>query len=242
MRVLVTRPAGDAEALAEELRRRGHSPLLSPVMEIHLQAGPEVPLDGIQAVVATSANGIRALAPRTPDRTRPVFAVGPQTAAAAREAGFASVVESGGDAAALALTVADSLDPGAGALLHVAGRERSGDLARRLRAAGFSVRAEVLYEAVPVPHLSAAAAEALTASEIDAAMFYSPRSARLFGDQVRAAQLTELCRGIVALCISQAAAEAASALPFAANRTAAAPNQEAMLALLSSPCSPRAQR
>ena len=241
MRILVTRPPGDAEALAALLRSRGHHPVLSPAMEIRLLPGADIPLAGVQAILATSANGIRALSPRTRERTLPVFAVGPQTAAAAQGAHFANVIEGGGDAAALALTVADSLDPAAGTLLHAAGRERTGELARRLEAAGFLLRVEVLYVAVPVARLSPAAADALRAGEIDAVLFFSPRSARLLIDQVTAAQLAEHCRAITAFCISRTTAEAAAALPFAAVQIASAPNQDAMLALLSSPCSPRAR-
>jgi uroporphyrinogen-III synthase len=242
MRILVTRPSGDAEALAAVLRSRGHDPVLSPAMEIRLLPGADISLAGVQAILATSANGIRALSPRTRERALPVFAVGPRTAAAAQDVHFANVVEGSGDAAALALTVIDSLDPAAGALLHAAGRERTGELVRRLQATGFSLRVEALYEAVPLPRLSPAAADALRAGEIDAVLFFSPRSARLFADQVTAAQLAEHCGAVTAFCISRTTAEAAAALPFAAIRTASAPNQDAMLALLSSPCSPRARR
>ena len=45
-------------------------------------------LDGVQAILATSANGVRALARRTPRRDLPLFAVGPQTAARGAEAGI----------------------------------------------------------------------------------------------------------------------------------------------------------
>lgn len=237
MRILVTRPSIDAESLASALCALGHLPILSPVMEVRLLPGAALALDGVQAIVATSANGIRALAPRTRERALPIFAVGPQTAAAAEAAQFTNVIDAGGDAATLALTIVDSLDSASGALLHAAGRDRTGELARRLAAAGFSVRTEMLYEAVALPHLSTGAAEGLAAGEIDAAMFYSPRSARLFADQLRMAEFTVRCRSMVAFCISHAAAERAAALPFAAIRVAAAPNQAAMLALVSSPYS-----
>ncbi len=94
MRVLVTRPVEDAGATAARLRELGHELLIAPLLEIRFRDGPELSLDGFQAIVATSANGVRALIGRTlRPATLPIFAVGPQTAALAREAGFADVQE-----------------------------------------------------------------------------------------------------------------------------------------------------
>jgi uroporphyrinogen-III synthase len=63
MRLLITRPSEDADAFAELLRARGHVAVVAPTMEVRLHEGPAVPLTNVQAVLATSANGIRALAP-----------------------------------------------------------------------------------------------------------------------------------------------------------------------------------
>ena len=79
MRLLVTRPREDGEAFAKLLAARGHEAVVAPVMEVQFLAGPPVPLEGVQAVLATSANGVRALVRRTQRRDVPLFAVGPQT-------------------------------------------------------------------------------------------------------------------------------------------------------------------
>ena len=68
---------------------------------------------------------------RTSARDIPIFAVGPQTADAAARAGFLRVRSADGDAAALADAVPHWADPAAGALLHAAGAEGSGWLARK---------------------------------------------------------------------------------------------------------------
>src|ERR1041385_1135905 len=102
MRVLVTRPRDDAERTAGLLRARGHEPILSPLMEIRFVDGPEIPPERIQAILITSANGVRGLARRTAHREVPVFAVGAQTAAAAKAAGFSNVKSANGEARALA--------------------------------------------------------------------------------------------------------------------------------------------
>jgi uroporphyrinogen-III synthase len=232
MRVLITRPEEDAERLAEELRVRGHEPIVSPLMTIHYLDGPEVSLQGIQAVVATSANGIRALMRRTANRDVSIFAVGPQTAAAARAAGFAQTRNAGGDAASLSNAIREWADPKAGPLLHVAGQERGGGLAQSLAEAGFSVEVQVLYAAIESEQFSPAALAALSARAVDAVMLFSPRSARLFVERIRRVGLQARCFEMVALCISKAVAGPLHGLPFRTIRVAHRPDQESMLALL----------
>src|SRR4051812_34603951 len=147
MRLLVTRPREDAETFASLLRARGNDALIAPLMEVRVLGGPPIALEREQAVLATSANGIRALAARSARRDIAVYAVGPQTAVEARRAGFAPVISAEGDAAALADMVAANLDPAAGPLLHAAGAETAGRVAQSLGARGFQVDATVIYEA-----------------------------------------------------------------------------------------------
>src|SRR6185503_18603057 len=108
------------------LRARGHAPVVAPVMEVRLHDGPALALTSVQAVLATSANGIRALARRTERRTVAVYAVGPQTAEAAKSAGFKTVNNAEGDSTALVEFVAERGDPAKGSLLHAAGAETAG--------------------------------------------------------------------------------------------------------------------
>src|SRR5690606_18555276 len=110
----------------------------------------------------------------------PVYAVGDATAQAARAAGFDTVESAGGDVVALAALVAERLSPGGGSLLHVAGSQTAGDLAGRLSALGFTVHREALYEARQAQALSAETAAALRQGTIDAAAFFSPRTASAF--------------------------------------------------------------
>ncbi|HVZ27131.1 MAG TPA: uroporphyrinogen-III synthase, partial [Rhizomicrobium sp.] len=102
MRVLVTRPLEDGTETARQLAARGHEALLAPLLMTCFFGGPDIALDGVQAILVTSANGIRALARRSQRRDLPVFAVGPQTAAEAKKLGFATVRNASGDAEALA--------------------------------------------------------------------------------------------------------------------------------------------
>jgi len=235
MRLLVTRPRDDAEAFAKLLRARGHEAVVAPVMDVHFIPGPPLSVEGVQAVLATSGNGIRALARRTERRDLTVFAVGPQTAEAARLAGFAIVINCEGDAAELVARVAREADPKKGTLLHAAGAETAGRVRRSLTAHGFMVESITLYEALPVPHLPPIAQESLRDGSLDGVLLFSPRSAKIFSAAVRAANLTQECARLVAFCISAATAEALTPLSFARLAVAGTPNQEAILALIPAP-------
>ena len=63
MRALVTRPRAEAASLAEALAARGIAALLEPLLDIsYRDLGDPLDLAGVQAVLCTSANGVRAFA------------------------------------------------------------------------------------------------------------------------------------------------------------------------------------
>lgn len=232
MRVLVIRPAEDGEHLTQLLRERGHEPILSPALDIHFEGGPCLSLAGAQAIVATSANGVRALAGRTEERKIPVFAVGPQTAEAAHTAGFAVVRDAHGDSKTLAEKVSQWTSAGDGKLLYATGDVSADDFVNQLLQQGFHVEVLRLYRTIERAALSDAAAAALRSENIDTAMFFSPRSARVFVNQVIRAGLEKECGKVGAMCISTAAANALRSLRFSDIRVAAQPNRGSILDLL----------
>jgi uroporphyrinogen-III synthase len=232
MRVLITRPFDDANEIAAQLVALGHEPLLAPLLDIRYHGGPPLDCSGVQAVLATSRNGVRALSRRTARRDLPVFAVGPQTAAEARAKGFLDVKDAGGDTHALTDAVLDWARPDGGVLLYAAGSERSADLAVKLTARGYSVRTVVLYEAVEAGALPSAVQSALEEGSVDAVLVYSPRSARILVDRLTDAALASACRKIAAYAISAAAAEPLKALTFQSIKWASRPDRESILNLL----------
>jgi len=231
MRALVTRPREDSEGVAAELAARGLDVMIEPLLDI---APLEVAIDagGIQGILATSANGIRALARNSADRDLPVWAVGDASARVARGLGYTQVESASGDVDTLAALVTTRCDPGQGALLHAAGTVVAGDLAGLLGKAGFATRRVVLYEAVTATALSPGLTEALRGGAVDVALFFSPRTAATFATLVRDAGLGEATGRIIAYALSDAVARALSVLPWAAVRVAVAPTQAALLAAL----------
>jgi len=222
----------DAVPFAHMIAARGHDAVIAPLLEIRHRDGAEISLDGVQAILATSANGVRAIARRTARRDIAVFAVGPQTAEEAKGAGFADVRNADGDSAALMRATEEWASPDKGVLLHAAGGEAPKTLARELEKRGFTVRREVLYDAVAAQALPDAAASALKKDALDAVMHFSARSAGLFCELAARAGLEQHCERLLALCISKAAADAAAGLKFREIRIAQNPSQNAMLALL----------
>jgi len=231
-RVLVTRPSGDALPLAAELQRRGFDVLLQPLLRIVLEDGPPPDLAGVQALLFTSANGVRAFSRRSDVRTLPVYAVGDATAAAARAEHFLSVASAAGNVDDLAALVRDRLDPAAGRLLHIAGSVVAGDLSGALETAGFRVERVALYAAQPTEALDPSIHSAIAAGAVDAAMFFSPRSAASFVSLLQHAALTGDCGRIQAFGLSDAVAKALSPVSWHAVYIAPEPTQESLLAIL----------
>jgi uroporphyrinogen-III synthase len=219
----------DAQETAALLASRGHEAIVCPLLSVRYHDGHALHLDGVQALLFTSANGVRAFARRTSLRDFPVFAVGAQTAEAAREAGFRDVRNADGNVETLADTVRAVIKPKDGPLLHAAGAEAEGRLAALLSAAGYKVRTEVLYDVPAVPELPAAARDALAAGTVDAVLLFSARSARVFVDGVTQAGLAPACAKLTALCISETAARPLAGLAFREIRIAPHPNQASLL-------------
>ena len=231
MRILITRPVEDSGAFAAALRARGHACDIAPMLVIAPAPEAKGPLDlsGVQAILFTSANGVRAFAALSENRALPVFAVGEASAEAARAAGFARVASAAGDVEDLTRLVAARLDPAQGALFHGAAREVAGDLKGALESHGFTIRREVLYEARAAEALSPSVRTSLSNGEIDAVSFFSPRTAETFVALARAAGLEAQLARCDALCLSVAVAQAVRVLSWRSVRVAARPNQDALL-------------
>jgi uroporphyrinogen-III synthase len=234
-RVLVTRSMEDAAPLAERLEAGGFTAVVEPLLRIRFLEGVSPDLSGLQALAFTSANGVRALVHAVPDAKHKgfaVFAVGPATAKAARAAGFSDVSSADGDVDALARLIIGACEPAAGAVLHVAGSARAGDLMGALQGAGLDARRAVLYEAVAAETLSDSLRQDIEANGIGTVLIFSPRTAGLFVSLMADAGLAPHARDMCLLALSPAVAEAAGALPWGVVKVAEAPEQETLLAAL----------
>ena len=239
MAVLVTRPHPDSEISAEALRGRGFEVLLAPMLRFE----PVAFLDDAEvdygAVIATSANALRAIEPQLAASRLtklPLFAVGERTASLARKAGFSNVIAAQGDAAGLRDLVLECVRARAlkkaSVLLYLAGADLSRDLAGELGERGFSVVTQTTYRMMPVASLPRTVCDAFARNAVEAVLHYSRRSARAFLDAVRAEGVEISALAIPHYCISPAVA--AILRDAGANQVmvAASPDEKALLEAL----------
>ena len=232
MRVLITRPEREATTLATALGERGHAPVVAPLFRLdilHPPADFAEALAACQAVLLSSANGARALAEASPQRAKPVLAVGDTTAGTAEGLGFTTVASAAGDGAALVELVRQRLDPKAGPLVHVTGTGIAVDLAEDLGGDGYDVRRFALYEAREEAALPEPARAALQERAVDVVTFFSPRAAAVFGRLIEDASLGDTLRDVTAVAISPAALAPLADLPFKATVAAVRPTRQAVL-------------
>ncbi len=226
MRLILTRPEKDARPLADKLQALGHACIRVPLMEIVPREGAVVPAARYQAVCITSANGLANPSLLAGLRDTKLLCVGPQSAAAATAAGFTDVTAAGGDVVGLTAYITSHLRPADGPLLYLSGAATSGDLEGRLQREGFGVARVVSYDAVSTTPDDLA--KAVTSA--DAVLLYSPRTAKLWVEQIEKAKLAHHMADMIHLCLSQAVA---NALPESwPRRVAHTPDEAAMLAVL----------
>jgi uroporphyrinogen-III synthase len=224
--VALTRPRPESERLARDLEAGGYPCLIAPLLEIVPEPGPAPDLRGVQAIVLTSANAVPAL------QRLPAYTVGDATAAAARSVHGGPIISAGSDACGLARLIRRSLDPAAGALLHLAGAEVRPEPRASLEAAGFAVRSPIVYRAIPAADLPKDLEAALRAGTLGAILLFSPRTARTFHGLVAKAGLEATLGTVDALCLSAAVGRGLEGLTFRRLKIAAAPERAAVLALL----------
>ncbi len=212
MRLLVTRPMLDAVPLADALAARGHDVLISPLIHIEASDQDLPKADDFEAVAFTSANGVRALSAKcqTADalsawQKLKAFAVGPQTAGTLSAHGWPAPHIADGDVAALADSLAAHIKQGE-TVLHIAGRDRAGDLAAALNSAQIKNQRAVLYRAEAADEFSAAAQAAFSDAEepLDGVLIYSARTAKIF--RALFARLENAAKPKI-YCLSQAVAD-----------------------------------
>jgi uroporphyrinogen-III synthase len=149
--------------------------IVSPIMRI-LPAGMALDIGRYAGVVLTSANALA----HAPDlRGLAAWCVGRRTAEAAQAAG-AEVRLVARDADDLVAQIKD-----AGPLVHLRGEHARGNVAKRLNLAGIDTDEVVIYRQEALP-LSAEAKAIIEGAGPVVLPLYSPRSAKLLGEQIAA--------------------------------------------------------
>ncbi len=189
--VLLPRPAG-ADADAALLERSGITPVSDPYVEIiplldpasmaaRLRLAERLPAS---ALVITSARALRALVDHAEvDRTTRVFAVGPASAQACRDAGFLDVrvPEDGADNVALTRLLARERPD---SIVIPRSSAAPSSLVDDLRALGITVHDAVLYATTTIGHRPETL-RGLIAGDFDAVIVRSGSAARALAHYVQ---------------------------------------------------------
>ena len=217
--LIVTRPKEQAQAFADELRRRHDGPLeiiLSPLLSVAFLS-PDLPK--AEAMIFTSANGVAAAQKLGLAMGQTAWCVGDKTALAARHAGF-EAISCGGDAETLVATLRKAAP--AGTLLHLRGEHTTGDIANRLRKAGIQVEEAVGYTQ-EAQSLTQAAIQALGGKDPVVLPLFSPRTATILARQ------GTITAPLHIVAISDNVMKAAQSLTAKQRHIAAEPSGEAMI-------------
>ena len=214
MSLLVLRAEPGATRTVEAASKMRLDPVKLPLFRAEPLAWDSPPPETLAAVAFTSAQAPRLAGPALAYYPGlPAYAVGPATAEAARNAGFARVIIGSSDARALGQMLA-----GAGSVLHFCGEEHE----------PLSPLTAIVYRMTPVP----VAPEALAQAEDGVALVHSAAVGRRFGELVGEAEL----RSTVALAAVSARAAAAAGPGWRTVAVADEPREAALLALAARLC------
>ncbi|WP_332812673.1 uroporphyrinogen-III synthase [Sphingomonas sp.] len=230
--MLVTRPDPDASDTAARLGALGIEGVPCPLL-VHqtLDVGLPEP-KGFAAMAVTSANALRALDERrvlARYRELPLYAVGDRTAAMARDLGFAEVTSAQGAFSNLAELLVHA--PLAGPIFYPAARDMSADLGKSLAPFGRMVITAEVYAMNPVVTLPDGLVEQLNSGDIEAALFYSKRTAQTFVRLVERGLDKTMRARFGVLCLSEAVAAPLLDAHFVRVGLADHPSEEAMMGL-----------
>ena len=226
--LLILRPQPGGDATAARAREMGLVCLVAPLFTVRpLDWEPPDPAE-VEAVLITSANAARHAGPAIGAFVDlPCYAVGPASALAAREAGFAQVRTGPSDGAAL---VEIASGDGIARALHLCGTDHEA-----LRHPRLELVERAVYAAEAVATLPAEAVEAIREGAL--VLLHSPRAAATFAALADAAGLD---RSEIAIAAISPAALAAAGEGWKSAESADAPRNEALLELAAKLCQTRA--
>jgi uroporphyrinogen-III synthase len=229
-RVLVTRPEPGAGRTAARLRDAGFEAVVVPLNEI-VPLRPELPAGAFDAVAVSSANAVRHAPAELVTRlaSRPLFGVGDETAAAAREAGFVDVRSSSGSAGDLAADLTAGVGSG-GRNAYLCGRVRLDAMEATLANHGIDVVAVETYDTL-ARTATRAELTTLESGPIFAALVYSAKAAEALAELLRDRPGTVFADAAF-IAISRRVAERLANTAAGSVFAAATPDEDAMFDIL----------
>ncbi len=232
MHLLVTRPESETAAFRAQLEALGHTVTADPLLRIEYLPIATDALEGSGGLIATSRNGLRAIAASPAidtARRLPLIAVGTGTAQLAADLGFTEVITGPGTGAELVPLIVEKCRDRSAPMTHIRGESVAFDLKTALQERDIPLRELVAYRGASADALAPETRDLLLAGKIDAVILMSPRTAGIFAQLATEAGLREEARRLAFLCLSPAVAAATEPLSPTRVEIAKSPNLEGML-------------
>jgi uroporphyrinogen-III synthase len=222
--IWITRSAPFGSRIARECRSEGLPALAVPVLQIHPLSAPPSGRNP-DAILFTSAQGVRLHHYRSRWKDVPVLAVGDRTAEEALGTGYADVRSAAGNVEDLKALIAASV-PAPARILLFGAKDAAGDLEDFLKRSGYEVERCIVYEVRGSSDFELRHAIDLL-DRIEGICVYSPKGAR------RVAELLHrhAWRGDI-FCLSQACADHLEPLDWLTVLVAGRPDDRALRQLV----------
>ena len=181
----------------------------------------------------TSGNAVRHAPPELISvlASKPLYAVGSQTAQAARDSGFATVIESVGDGADLARNMSTRLSLSS-SVLYLCGRVRRDGFEAALVKAGLAVDVVETYDTHQLHHASDFVVSLLGNKPVDAALVFSAVAARALLTLARRPGMDRLFARARYFCLSTRTAAVLNRGGAHYVYAASTPNEDSLISLL----------
>jgi len=197
---LITRPNTESKATANKLEMMGHRAVFAPMLNID-PISFEIP-DETRSLIITSKNGARFGLANIGEKSRPIFAVGEQTAAVVRDMGFTNITVGPGTARKLVPLLLECGITQKRDYAHLCGNDVAYNICSVLKEEGIDATQVVTYQTTPNRSFSPAIEEAMDMGEIDAVLFYSPRTATIFEEAISETGHHDWLSKLDAYCLS----------------------------------------
>ncbi len=234
--VLLTRPLLLSSPSMARLRQLGYGVFHEPLLTIRPLAAPRPSFTTRPVVIITSRVVFDVLASRKEDvdvfLDAPCYCVGEKTAQAARSFGFTDIRRAVSDSEELARCLIRQESKNL-PILHIGGEDRKETFYDKLREAGWpEIRVWRVYKAEAAKVLSQELLSLLFHNKIDAALFYSSRTACVFSELIRQNKVESCCSSLTAIGLSPSVLLSLTPLSFKALLAASVPTETDLMTCL----------
>jgi uroporphyrinogen-III synthase len=230
-RLLITRAIEHAIPTQRDVAALGYDTLLDPLLTIRAISNTQAISANTSALIVTSRNALQGMGGLANASAFPLFVVGKETATLFAAAGYANIRCVAEQSADLPKLIKASVPAGMGGLLHITSQHAHTEFYDALLDAGYGIDQRLVYSADAATALQPDTEAALRENALSGALFYSARTAEIFGTLVTPDLQPNLLR-LNAYCLSDAVAAGLDKASWKKVTIAKSPTHLAMMDLL----------